>query len=834
MTSLKGDLRSIMGTPFGGVGHAVLIFSRVTRAAFNSDSVVLQLHDRIEMPEEADGKFRIDGLDPGPVRVELEGGTVHNHGWNIDLPDEGTWSLADLVDAQVDWSPAVIGRAEAAARDSRDHADRAEAAADRVGTAEQVGVWASEASASASDASSARSAAQTARNASQSARDVAEGHANRAATSESNAAASETNAKQSEDNAGDYAAVATTAATEAVDAMDSVSDIIGAKYATQEYVDTSLGDVENLVTQSNQSLDSLKGRVEYLEPQRADGGEETAWAHTTPEGERLPLGYSKDGRLDSHARKIIQEDTVGTFDFPHDPVYARLSTTSKGDILWGVHWDGTVEIPKLETGTGGESGSPLATRLVPLAFTLPGGSSTTSGAKSLRIIREYAHFPGRVRVHVSNRHPMSGNAGSDVTLTGSTIGVGAATGEVSKAQVLFSANTVIPAGEEVVSRWVTLSGSDGDGLAISLAWSGDAVRLFKAGCWTNSDPAAYNNANTTGWAWNSDAPLYIWVEAEMPARVPVVMANGDSISVGSVTDNPVSDAWVAIYARDHNALPVFASWHGSSMPQWAPDTGQWGRLYPGVNVRPDAIVMALGQNDLNQNVDLNELKSRYNAVRDVYDSRFPGVPVYVGTVNASNKPAEKEALRRQFNTWLSSLPRGERGALDFASVLDDPTGEFLLPEYTADELHPNTAGQTAMAGVVLQSPVTPLVPTSAQIAVLSATSQTPNVYDMTGFLAADTTVTAGWGRIMRDGNTVTLSVQGLATDKSGAVTLFNLPEGFRPVNQIVFETVPYWSAETRETGRLTAGGAIEFRALGVDHGMNLSLTYLTADPQPTI
>ena len=206
MTSLKGDLRSIMGTPFGGAGHAVLIFSRVTRAAFNSDSVVLQLHDRIEMPEEADGKFQIDGLDPGPIRIELEGGTVHNHGWNIDLPDEGVWSLTDLVDAQVDWSPAVIGRAEAAAREARDHADRAEAAADRVGTAEQVGVWASEASASASNAASARSGAVTARNAAQSARDVAEGHANRAATSESNA-------KTSETNAGNHATTAATSAT---------------------------------------------------------------------------------------------------------------------------------------------------------------------------------------------------------------------------------------------------------------------------------------------------------------------------------------------------------------------------------------------------------------------------------------------------------------------------------------------------------------------------------------------------------------------------------------------------------------------------------------------
>ena len=271
MTSLKGDLRSIMGTPFGGVGHAVLIFSRVTRAAFDSDSVVLQLHDRIEMPEEADGKFRVDGLDPGPIRIELEGGTVHNHGWNIDLPDEGVWSLTDLVDAQVDWSPAVIGRAEAAAREAREHADRAEAGADRVGTAEQVGVWASEASSSASDAASARSAAQTARDASQSARDEAEGHANRAATSESNAAASETNAKQSETNAGDYAAVATTAATESVAAMERATEIAGGDFATRAYVDQKVSSVTLTGTGSPEGKVTAPVGVVYIDSASTNG-----------------------------------------------------------------------------------------------------------------------------------------------------------------------------------------------------------------------------------------------------------------------------------------------------------------------------------------------------------------------------------------------------------------------------------------------------------------------------------------------------------------------------------------------------------------------------------
>ena len=237
MTNLIGDLRSIMGTPFGGVGHAVLIFSRVTRAAFDSDSVILQLHDRIDMPEDAQGKFRIDNLDPGPVRVELEGGTVHNHGWNIDLPDEGTWSLADLVDAQVDWSPAVIGRAEAAARDSRDHADRAERAADRVGTAEQVGVWASEASASA--AAAAQSEANTATSESNASEheQAAKGHADRAEQAAGTAALDAVTQVRSElDSLVDDAGVAKAAAgVSAVNAAQSSDDASGFAELAEQY-----------------------------------------------------------------------------------------------------------------------------------------------------------------------------------------------------------------------------------------------------------------------------------------------------------------------------------------------------------------------------------------------------------------------------------------------------------------------------------------------------------------------------------------------------------------------------------------------------------------------
>ena len=92
----------------------------------------------------------------------------------------------------VDSANAAAGhadRAEQSELDAAAHAQNASAAADRVGTAEQVGTWASEASSSASSADLASHTAVTARDAAQSARDAAEGHANSAADAASAAAA---------------------------------------------------------------------------------------------------------------------------------------------------------------------------------------------------------------------------------------------------------------------------------------------------------------------------------------------------------------------------------------------------------------------------------------------------------------------------------------------------------------------------------------------------------------------------------------------------------------------------------------------------------------------
>ena len=102
---------------------------------------------------------------------------------------------------------------------------------------------ASSASASASSASSSKDQAdKSAASATQaaSARDAAKTSETNAAGSAAAAKTSETNSKQHETNAGEYAAVATTAATEAVDAMERATEIAGGDFATHEYVDSAV------------------------------------------------------------------------------------------------------------------------------------------------------------------------------------------------------------------------------------------------------------------------------------------------------------------------------------------------------------------------------------------------------------------------------------------------------------------------------------------------------------------------------------------------------------------------------------------------------------------
>ena len=180
-----------------------------------------------------DGKATVSDVEPGEMTILLQCRGVESQGpVTVGVPDGGhTVTLRALLESQFEYAPPIVSAVQEAAANASASEEaairaqvRSEAAADRADAKVDdainngANLVRNEVKQDADRAVSARQAAtQSESNAAAS--------ESAAASSASSAAASESAAKQSETNAGDYAAVATIAATEAVDAMGETSSI---------------------------------------------------------------------------------------------------------------------------------------------------------------------------------------------------------------------------------------------------------------------------------------------------------------------------------------------------------------------------------------------------------------------------------------------------------------------------------------------------------------------------------------------------------------------------------------------------------------------------------
>lgn len=414
-------------------------------------------------------------------------------------------------------------------------------------------------------------------------------------------------------------------------------------------------------------------------------------------------------------------------------VFVRAFSTSLVPYAW-VELSGKTAVDSLagrvatlesSTAQVGRTGM----KTVPLTMTCPGTPlSTTTDQGSVRWVRRYAVMPQRVRVHVLNRNTGNALAGGALDLSGVRVGVGDANGGYTNGVLAASGGTIPGDGTELVTPWVTVPGlMDGGYINVTVSWWGGAgtatLQHNQGGGWTTTDDAnaAEPDVTTSGaWTRSQTTPLHCWIEAEVPAATPVLCAQGDSITVGTATTDPVGDSWAAVYAYDHGALPVILAMHGSTMTNWTSGAIRWNQ-YGSFNLKGvvDATVTTLGQNDLaGSGMTLQTLKDRHATFITALREKVAG-PVYLGAITPSNKATDLEQMRRDFNTWRATLPYAERGTLDFAAAVDDGADENLDPALTSDGLHPNTAGQSLMADVVLATPVTPYVAPPSKLKALT-------------------------------------------------------------------------------------------------------------------
>ncbi|MDN6440478.1 MAG: hypothetical protein L0K30_00330 [Acidipropionibacterium jensenii] len=345
MTVLYGDLKDVSRAPFDQQGTAVVISATQARPELTGSGLILTELCRIEM-EDSGGHFETDDLDPGPVIVMLQGGVSHGQQWEIGIPMEGRWNLADLIGEQVEWEPDVTSRAEAAARESSQHADRAEGeadraetAADRVGSAERVLEAESTAVDAEADALEHRDEASRQADRARAEADRATGQASAASGSADTAVLAQGDASASADHAADRADWSErsadvsrkyndTAWKARSDALDARTEAVAAKddaVIAKESAQASATAAQGAATTADQTVRDAVTEVTAV----TDGHRQAA---ETAAGEARASATEGRGYRDDAREAAAQAEDIATGDLPSASESTRGLIQMTGDL----------------------------------------------------------------------------------------------------------------------------------------------------------------------------------------------------------------------------------------------------------------------------------------------------------------------------------------------------------------------------------------------------------------------------------------------------------------------------------------------------------------------
>lgn len=327
--------------------------------------------------------------------------------------------------------------------------------------------------------------------------------------------------------------------------------------------------------------------------------------------------------------------------------------------------------------------SPASLKSTPLALTTGYGSARRSGSGTTSVIQHLHPQVGRVQLHMRNWSPrFTSNDRAAVTLTGVQIGRhtgdGNGTGWVS-----------LPSGATAYeSGWIDVpEAMRGGEVVVRYTWSGSDVQQCLGTGWTDG-------------ASDQRPPLFVWLELEVPAHVPVVANYGSSTAVGVGSDRPLIDSWLSRWARANDAVPAFWADSGTSALTWMEGADRrWERYGYTINA-PDAMLYAMGSNDWAGGFDLAELQRRITAtVEEIRDRITPNI--YGTTITPRATPPANDSTRIALNAWMPGSGLF-RDVFDAAAAVSLPDGSFD-PAADADGIHPNDVGHQRIADAIDRS-----------------------------------------------------------------------------------------------------------------------------------
>jgi lysophospholipase L1-like esterase len=330
-----------------------------------------------------------------------------------------------------------------------------------------------------------------------------------------------------------------------------------------------------------------------------------------------------------------------------------------------------------------------------------------------------------VRIRLSNTF-----GAEDVTFGAVSVSRAAAAGSAelvagTTRDVTFggSATVTVATGTSVVSDPVRLNVAYGQDLAVDVhvTAGGDAAAITGHDAAQGTQfVAAGDQAGAAAAAFTSTVNSWFWLSGVDVRPAPGVrgsiVALGDSITDGAYTTWNGNDRWTDVLAGRLQALPADRQLGvlnqgigGNQVLTDRTDCCGAGTSISALSrelddVRGqtgvDYLILADGINDIGYWANTDALIAGLTTIAE--RAHAAGIAVIGATITPYGCDGgcfgpEQEASRQQVNEFIRTSPVFD-GVADFDAVIRDPANPSrVLPAYQADALHPNIAGQRAMA-----------------------------------------------------------------------------------------------------------------------------------------
>lgn len=376
------------------------------------------------------------------------------------------------------------------------------------------------------------------------------------------------------------------------------------------------------------------------------------------------------------------------------------------------------------------------------------------GSTSNSTVRDIAQIPvsgTSIEIRLSNGWSSTPTTFGAVTVGAEQSGAGIVSGSIVPVTFGGGRSVTVPANGSVTSDPVAITVQAGESLAVNVSVPGSATVSVHYCCAGQIDSYATTNGGGDQTANPSAASFTLadgnirWLSAITVAGAPAqgtVVAFGDSITEGFANGGT---GWPNLLRLRISQLPaseqvsvVNEGISGNTLTVFPPGESyaETSGGLPGVTRFPDVlalpgvkdVVLLLGTNDIwfggggesgspiPPYGSATAIEEAMQAV--IGQAHAAGVKIYGVTLlprsSSAGENGEKPetwtaadaATLAAVNTWILGPGTGFDGVINLAAVMGDVYNGACRadlpfpPYYTADNLHPNTAGQTAMANAV--------------------------------------------------------------------------------------------------------------------------------------